>query len=364
MIDVTQAIRRATLAADLPALLMSYAWFHGTLALVCTIWSIARLRAVGLTQTVAGKTQKVAWWDRYRPGIGDLPMLWKELQIESRVKLNWIGWAIVLILLVLTIGSGLMVLIAYLWDLLIARTQFWQLSREMNMWFRIAGVCVAGLMTLMVAVRASACVTSERERDTFDALLTTPLSAEAMLAAKLLGCLTSLRMGWLWLGAMLAIAVLTGGLHLLAVPLIIAAVAIYSVFFTMVGMWYSMACRSSMRAAVLSVLTVLFLGGGHWLVTMLIIATVMLGPAGPGEFLEYLMKFQAGMTPPFVFVFFAYSWDNLAHDYHTDHDFGAPMVVFCLIGLFLWAAGCVILWYGLLLPKFRDIARREELIYQ
>ena len=38
--------------------------------------------------------------------IGDLPMLWKELHIESRIKLNWLGWGIIIVLVLLTIGSG------------------------------------------------------------------------------------------------------------------------------------------------------------------------------------------------------------------------------------------------------------------
>jgi hypothetical protein len=82
-----------------------------------------------------------------------------------------------------------------------------------------------------------------------------------------------------------------------------------------------------------------------------------------GDFLEYVAKFQLGMTPPFVVGFCSYSWENLARDFRS-RDFGAEMIVFCLIGLFLWAMGSLILWYGILLPKFRDITRREELIYQ
>jgi len=84
--------------------------------------------------------------------------------------------------------------------------------------------------------------------------------------------------------------------------------------------------------------------------------------AGPGEFMEYVVKFQAGMTPPFVIAFCSYSWENLAHAFHRQ-EFGSEMIIFSLIGLFLWAMGCLILWYGILIPKFREITRREELIY-
>ena len=221
-------------------------------------------------------------------------------------------------------------------------------------------------MILMMSTRAATCVTHERERDTFDALLTTPMSSEAMLSAKLLGNLMSLRMGWLWFGSMMALAILSGGIHLLAVPLVITAWFIYGLFFTMVGMWYSMTCKSSMRATVLTVLTTLFLGGGHWLLMGLccyIPASAMMMHGGSGDFLKYLAQFELGMTPPFVLGYCAYSYEDLAVNFNRHDDWG-HMLFFSVIGLFLWAIACMFLWYGILVPKFRQLTRREELIYR
>jgi hypothetical protein len=58
----------------------------------------------------------------------------------------------------------------------------------------------------------------------------------------------------------------------------------------------------------------------------------------------------------------SYSWRNLGHDFQ--HNELAQMFYFSLIGVFLWAMACIFLWHGLLLPKFREITRREELTYQ
>jgi hypothetical protein len=77
--------------------------------------------------------------------------------------------------------------------------------------------------------------------------------------------------------------------------------------------------------------------------------------------LKYIAMFEAGMTPPFCLGLFAYSWDNLAHDFH--HEL-AEFFYFALIGIFLWAMACVFLWHGMLVPKIREITRREELSYQ
>jgi ABC-type transport system involved in multi-copper enzyme maturation permease subunit len=367
IVNVQEAMNKASLGADLPGIVQSYAWFHGVLSVVCIGWSIFRLRSVALRQTAGGKTAKLSWWERYRPPVGELPMMWKELNIEGRMKLNWLAWGVIIVLVVLTLGSGLLIVGVFLWDRALGGNLNWhmQLAEPINVWFRIAGTGVGTLMILMVAVRASTCITNERERDTFDALITTPMSGDAMLGAKLLGCITSVRMGWLWFGSMLTVAVLTGGIHLLAVPLVITEWFVYAAFFAMVGMGYSMSCQSSMRATVYTVMTTLMLGGGHWLVMGLCCyfpaATLMRG-GNPGSFIEYLAKFQAGMTPPFVMGLSAYSWEDLGHNF-SRREFG-EWIAFSMVGLFLWAMGGLILWYGVLVPKFRLITRREELIYQ
>jgi ABC-type transport system involved in multi-copper enzyme maturation permease subunit len=355
-----------SLVAALPGILERYAIFHVGLAVLCVTWSIIRLRTIALKQTVGGSTKKLRWWERYRPPIGEMPMMWKELHIEGRTKFNWLIFGAVVILILLTLGSGLLVICNVLWEhFLGGRSQWRDLQEGMNVWFRVAGTGVGCLMLLMMAVRAATSVTNERERDTFDALITTPMSSEAMLSAKLLGTLMSLRMGWLWYGSMMALAILSGGIHLLAVPLVLTAWFIYAVFFSMVGMWFSMACKSSMRATVLTVLTVLFLGGGHWIFAAMCfyfpVSLLMRG--GPGDFMEYIVQFEAGLTPPWVLGLSAYSWDDLAVRFNRNDKMG-EMLVFCLIGLFLWALACVIMWYGVLIPKFRQLTRREELVYQ
>lgn len=366
IIDVMRAIDRASLNTDLPPLVRDYTAFHVSLALVCVLWSIFRLRSVALRQTVAGTAKRVSWWTRYRPPIGDLPMMWKELHIESRMKLNWLARGVVAVLVLLTVGTGIFLVGAYVWTVMFDFAPRWmEMSEAVNVWFRICGTGVLCLMILIVAVRASTSVASERERDTFDALVTTPMSAEAMLSAKLLGCLTSLRAGWIWFGSMAAIALLTGAVHPLAMPIVLGAFFAYATFFTMIGMWFSMACKSSMRATVYTVLTTLFLGGGHWLVLgfLCYLPMAILSPRGPNDFFEVVFKFQASVTPPIVIALYSFSWHELANEFRHQNDV-KHILIFAVFGLTLWIAGCLVMWFGLLLPKFRQITRREEQIYE
>jgi hypothetical protein len=294
-------------------------------------------------------------------------MMWKELHIEGRMRLNWLVWGAVVILVLMTLGSGLFMVGIFCWDASFGGRPHWpEFSRAMNMWFRIAGTGVACLLVLIVSVRASTSIAHERERDTFDALVTTPLSAEQILWAKLIGCLTSLRMGWIWFGSMVALALFTGGVHLLAVPIVIGAWFIYATFFTLIGIWFSMTCKTAMRATIFTVLTTLFLSGGHWVIMALLCyipGFVLSRGGGHNEFFEYLAKFELGMTPPAVLVFFSYSWDELARRFGPD-DFLRQVMMFSLFGLVLWGVGCLVMWYGILLPRFKQIARREELVYE
>ncbi|HZZ81204.1 MAG TPA: ABC transporter permease subunit [Gemmataceae bacterium] len=386
VVEIKIAMDRATLNAVVPEVLSRYAAFYAVMPTICVVWSIWRLRAIALEQAAGG-----GWFDRlsrmdvaevlarrrakqaeqlavngfYRPPIGDLPMMWKELYVEGRTRLNWLAWVFVVLLVVLTIGSGLFIVGYQFWTWAVGGDLNWRdFTSAINWWFRLAGTGVGCLMILMVAVRASTSVSEERERGTLDALITTPMDADGILSAKLLGCITSLRMGWLWFGSMLAIAVLSGGVHLLAVPLLIVEWFVYATFVAMVGIGFSMSCKSSMRATVYTVLTTLMLGGGHWMVMALCCyfpALAMGGPGWDGRLLEYIFKFQLGMTPPFVLGLSAYSWSDIGREFNRDfRDF----IGFSLVGLFLWTMGSVILWFGILLPKFRLMTRREELIYQ
>ena len=362
-----------SLAARLPDILTRYAWFHLSLALVCILWSIARVRAIALKQTGGGTTAKVRWWQRFRPSVGDHPMFWKEFYIEGRIKLNWLNWLAVIVLVLLSLGSGVLVLGVSLWDVLNGFRNDWRsVAENMNIWFRFAGTSVTILMLLMLAVRASTSITHERERETFDSLVTTPMTAETMLVAKLVGNLASMRLAWFWYGSMLALAVCTGAVHPLAVPLLIGAWLVYATFVSMLGLWFSMLGKSSMLSTLYTVFATIFLGGGHWLITycccfplvgmIFMLVQNQVGRDFPFEWSLYLLKFQAALTPPVVFGFGAFSWEDLSRNINEKEL--VEIAMFGILGLILWSGACVLLWNSLLVPTFRRLTRREELIYR
>ena len=89
------------------------------------------------------------------------------------------------------------------------------IAPALDLWARTAGSIVACLSVMGVAIRAANSIGNERDRQTFDDLLTTPLSSTSILGAKFLGSLCSVRLGWVWLGAIYAIAFVALGVVLM-----------------------------------------------------------------------------------------------------------------------------------------------------
>jgi ABC-type Na+ efflux pump permease subunit len=135
----------------------------------------------------------------------------------------------------------------------------------MNALARYLGTFVACLLLLGVAVRAAGSISGERERQTLDSLLSSPLSNQDILWGKWLGSITCGRKIWWYLAAVWLAAVFTSGLHPLALPLLVAAYTVYAVFLASLGTWFSLVSRNSLRATVWTVVTVLTCSLGPWL---------------------------------------------------------------------------------------------------
>ena len=275
-------------------------------------------------------------------------MLWKEIHIEGQSGRSWIAMIAGGLLALLTIGSGLLVLGQYLWNQMLGGgMDFRSLPEDMNIWFRIAGSGVASLMLLMVGVRASTSITTELERDTFDALVAKPLSAQTILPSKLVGSLISLRMGWIWFGCMLAIGIFTGGVHLLAVPIVITAWFIYAAFVqhgravVLDGVHLVDAVHGLHGADDTVPRRRPLAGHGH-----VLLLGVRADAARSSRRLSRILgqvpgRFDAADRDRFLPV--SYSWQDLQRNFNHREFRTGEIMVFSLIGLFLWAMACPVL---------------------
>jgi hypothetical protein len=356
------------LSSIIPPFLRNYAIFHGLLILIATTWAVYRFRAVVLRQPAVQTIRSVRVKRHLlRPPVGRLPMVWKELFIEPGFRLTRMGRIVVALLVVIslvpvlwTVWRAVEEILIYGWTVATARFGRWeQLGNELNPWIRIIGTAVASLLLLGVAVRASTSIGGERDRDTLDGLLMSPLQSNDILFAKWLGSLISVRWGWVWLGAIWGIGWFSGAMHHAAILLSIAAWLVYASTLAGLGIWYSLACRTTLRATMCTLAITAFLGAGQWGLWM---CCLPFGPAGTpfwygGNYNGYFSlsaDLGAGfslLSPPAVL----YRLSATASELHgSEWEMGTLAAYF---GIFLWTIAAVFLW-SLTRRRFRQMTAR------
>jgi len=125
-----------------------------------------------------------------------------------------------------------------------------------------AGTFIASLTILGLAVRASTSIGTERDKQNLRFAAHQPMDSNTILGAKFIGTMLSMRLAWVWLGIIWGLGIVTGGMHVFALPLVLAAWVIFAAFSTMLGLWFSMVAKTTMRATVYTMLVTLAWGLG------------------------------------------------------------------------------------------------------
>jgi ABC-type transport system involved in multi-copper enzyme maturation permease subunit len=348
------------LSSTLPGLLVRYAVFHGLLLVICLIWSLTRLRVVALKE-MRKKERTLAQASRRARTLHFQPMIWKELFIERGLTFNRFGRVLIGFIVVASLAPALWLLATFLldsaglqrlpprriggmfggWWLHSGGNSWENLGRAINAWVRPAGTLVACLCLLAVGVRAAAGVTSEREKQTLDMLLTTPLGARSILAAKWLGSLASVRWVALWLGLIWTVGIASGGLDILILPWLVLACLVYAGFLASLGLWLSVGSRSTQRATLLTLMMAGLFSFAHWLAWPIVSSWYPRWrvETPPGVFLQIY-----GLTPPLAITwlsFRGYDFYTLIHFHESPWDSLQGIIG----GLVIWSAGAMLLWY-------------------
>jgi len=242
----------------------------------------------------------------------------------------------------------------------IART-FEKFREVIGWWARLVGTAVVCLTLLNVGIRAALSISGERERQTFDALLTSPLASDEILFGKWLGSIFGARGGWMWAASIFAVGVSSRGIQLVAVPFLLLAWLIYAAFMAGMGLWFSLYCRTSMRAVLATVAAAFIISFGHWLLWMCGIPLAILGIHS--RWLDKLVETAAlyqtfGQTPPVTLGMLAFqSWEF--RDLGSDV-FGLPVSSLMIFFAFLGVALCGLeaaIWWDLALRRFIRLYR-------
>jgi hypothetical protein len=122
---------------------------------------------------------------------------------------------------------------------------------------------VAGVWCPVVAFRAAAGITRERDKATLEGLLTLPVSRPVLLGAKWLGPIVRSRGLGYALALILLMETVGGTLHPVGAALFVMAIAASIGFVASLGVWISLASRTTVWARVtMALMLLVFLGIG------------------------------------------------------------------------------------------------------
>jgi ABC-type transport system involved in multi-copper enzyme maturation permease subunit len=298
-------------------LLASLGW--GTLGGLCLAGAVWRLRPAYLAELENVRPRAVAWYSPIRGPVRDNPVHWRERCVEGlaparalRRLPQWLGVSAVA---AVTAGSSLTILALSLpagtapADLLraVARLQPGRLAAllpDAAPAFLVQSLVAMLLASLVVGIRCSGTVTGERERQTWEALLLTPLSAREIIRGKLWGVMSA-SYGYLLAYAAPAVVLsVFGGLLALFWVLIWLAVTVLAMYYVgAAGLWCSVRARNSWRA-LLGTLAAGYAGGlAVYAMTSPVIAVAALIVGALLSFIDRLTgRPLAGATTPLSFL--------------------------------------------------------------
>ena len=264
---LNRALRaQVDLADALPPLLSWYVGLHGVGALLLLVSAVRSLRPIVVAHAPPVEPRPLPFRPRpeptplMRPEVSDNPLLWKEVHLgaERRLadiqELSDFGRVLAIFLIAMTFVP-----------VFAEKVGMVRMVSQPTVPARAAAVALAGAMLLGIGVRAAASISREREQSTLDSLLALPLERRDILWSKWLGSMASVRYWMSVLAVVWIAALLLGGLHPLAVPLLIGAFFIYAGCIAALGLHCSVNCPNRWYATLLTV-TALFLWNGiPWL---------------------------------------------------------------------------------------------------
>jgi hypothetical protein len=249
-------------------------------------------------------------------------MLWKEMFAESAAgRMGWIG-RIVIGLLIAAITIPLLGTFYECWP---------NKPEQFIGTATVMGDFVGCFGLLIVAARAATLVTSEKERDSWVSLLSTPLTAESILQGKLGGNLYAAR----WIGSLLALIWLLPVLMNVrfwgVATLVMATWILLACYASCLGLAFSLALRNSTRAMAAALATLVFFGGIYLMFAMPIFAILTLS----GHHEPWVLM---SLCIPFLQIYPVLVWDS-----NPWYQNGSMLLAY-LAGMFIYAIVSYVLW--------------------
>ena len=224
-------------------------------------------------------------------------MYWKELYAEpASSRLGLLGYGLLALIFIAVCGTTI-----YWYVECVSRfspySTYNQNGEEYCGYATVMCTFLGCCGLLLLTARAASSISSEKERDTWDSLIGTPLEAGQIVKAKILGSLWSLRglapfLAVVWLPALTLRPTFVIGIAFSLLDLLILAA-----FSATLGVYCSLRSKTSLRAMAAALGIALVVGGGYMLCCCPMMA---LGSHGGGD--EGIML---GFAPcmPFLLCF-------------------------------------------------------------
>jgi ABC-type transport system involved in multi-copper enzyme maturation permease subunit len=355
--------RGRTVGPVLGEALEHYAIFHSVVTAAFVGLALVRLRPVALAQAGAPANRKKRRFAlrvrRRRPPVGTRPMVWKEVRIEGGLRFGWFGRVLIALIVGISFVPFVIMVYEIFFDPTFGPRKFvdgWSQLREgTRVWVAVVNTIVSTLMLLGVAVRAAGSVGGERDRDTLTSLMTSTLTTGEIVWAKLVGSLMSVRLLLVWLSVVWAIGLVTGGVNLLCVPLQCIAWLFPAMFVGSLGLYFSAACKTTLRAITWTVFGALIALGGHWVCVGMGCYLPLSAMNYRDREFEWMLKLEAGLTPPFLFAVVPVE-NPEEYSRHNNEDF----LAWAVVAQFIWVVAALPMWHRAHM-KFRRLTNRVEL---
>ena len=278
-------------------------------------------------------------------------MVWKEVWGEHGTHFGLLGRILVGLLVLVSFAPAVVIFFdtwtySESWDKVIEQWNLYQV--------RVTGTAIACLTLLSVALRAATSITGERERQTFASLLSTPLESDTILFGKWLGSILSVRWGWVWLGAIWGFGLVTGSLHVLSIPLLLAAWLIFAAVLAGLGCWFSARKCTSLCATIWTLFMTAGLCFGHWLLVWH--TWYWLFTPSTEKLKSAMIIHGIGLTPPITLGLLAFQGKEF--EYGSKDTF--ELLAIAMMGLAFWAGVATLLWI-LTSHRFRNLAHRAPI---
>jgi ABC-type transport system involved in multi-copper enzyme maturation permease subunit len=238
------------------------AW--GAVAVACMGLAVWRLKPTYLRELEGSPAKRSVWPIGRRKACDDQPVRWRECHVEGLSPVAGLRrvpqWLAVVMLALATTASSVLILTLTLTpgataaDVLDAARhldfgRLEQLLPTAGSGFWIQGVVIMLLASLVVGIRCSGAVTGERERQTWEALLLTPLTARELIRGKLWGVMGASYAYLLACGVpAVTLSLVAGPLATFWTVLWLAVTVLAMYFVGAAGLWSSVQSKSSWQA--------------------------------------------------------------------------------------------------------------------